>query len=61
LSNFCRCKFGCYDWDEGDNDDLIGCVDVTLRQLIDTKDSGVCTFLLMIFSGHFRMFNIMTD
>lgn len=33
-----RC--GCYDWDEGDNDDLIGCVDVTLRQLIDTKDSG---------------------
>ncbi|CAH3117543.1 unnamed protein product [Porites lobata] len=37
-----RC--GCYDWDEGDNDDLIGCVDVTLRQLIDTKDSGIDCF-----------------
>ena len=61
MSNFWRCKFSCYDWDEDDNDDLIGCVDVTLRQLIDTKDSGVCTFLLMIFSGHFRMFIIMTD
>ncbi|CAH3190771.1 unnamed protein product [Porites evermanni] len=37
-------RFGCYDWDEGDNDDLIGCVDVTLRQLIDTKDSGIDCF-----------------
>jgi len=33
-------KIGCYDWDEHDTNDLIGCVDLTLRQLIDAKESG---------------------
>ncbi|XP_078343131.1 copine-3-like isoform X2 [Oculina patagonica] len=33
-------KIGCYDWDQDDNNDLIGCVDITLRQLIDAKESA---------------------
>ena len=44
-----HCQIGCYDWDEDDNNDLIGCVDLTLRQLIDAKESGVCTYVLMFF------------
>ncbi|PFX18281.1 copine-3-like isoform X1 [Stylophora pistillata] len=33
-------RIGCYDWDEDDTNDLIGCVDITLRSLIDSKESG---------------------
>ncbi|XP_027058067.1 copine-3-like [Pocillopora damicornis] len=33
-------RIGCYDWDEDDDNDLIGCVDITLRSLIDSKESG---------------------
>lgn len=45
-----HCQIGCYDWDQDGNNDLIGCVDVTLRQLIAAKESGVCTYVLMFFS-----------
>lgn len=33
-------RIGCYDYDEDDNNDLIGSLDITLRQLIDSKVSG---------------------
>jgi len=55
ISNCCnnfiswQCQIGCYDWDEHDTNDLIGCVDLTLRQLIDAKESGVCTYILIFF------------
>ncbi|KAJ7370747.1 Copine-4 [Desmophyllum pertusum] len=39
-----RTEIGCYDWDQDDNNDLIGCVDVTLRDLIGTKESGIDCF-----------------
>ena len=38
-----RRQIGCYDYDEDDNNDLIGSLDITLRQLIDSKVSGVCS------------------
>ncbi len=49
-----RRQIGCYDWDQDDNNDLIGCLDITLRQLIDAKESAVCTvytdaFFLVVF------------
>ncbi|KAK2553906.1 Copine-3 [Acropora cervicornis] len=34
-------RIGCYDYDEDDNNDLIGSLDITLRQLIDSKVSGI--------------------
>ena len=46
-------QIGCYDWDEHDTNDLIGCVDLTLRQLIDAKESGVSTYILIFFSSYF--------
>lgn len=60
-SNLWCCQIGCYDWDEDDDNDLIGCVDITLRSLIDSKESGVCTYSLLIFLLLFCLHLVATD